>query len=267
MPEGRGKKAKKARWQVVLGVKQVLCGALGLAWMMIIIFVLGVLAGRGDVYRWLSGLGLVASEAGKVAQWSQPAETPPAAPAATAVPAAAPTAVPSATPATPPPAPAASAHPAQPVTGNIAAGPAPPASPAKKAKKGAGLREQKAKDEELQRLRQEVASKLKFQNSFDSTPTKAARPGQKQKDKHLAAAVKTPPKKVRVAQFRDLKAAKARMAELQKKGEKVTLTQGKDKKGAFYEIFREAPASVHETERVAQKTQKSAGSKPKQQGQ
>ncbi len=259
MPEGRGRKPKKARWQVVLGVKQVLCGALGLGWMMVIIFVLGVLAGRGDIYRWLSSWGLITPEATKIAQWSPPAEVPSA-----ASPAASPTAASTtATPATPPPAPATSAPSPAPVTGNIAATPATPDPPAKKVRKGAALRDQKAKDEELRQLRQEVASKLKFQNSFDSTPTKPARTASKQKEKHQAAAPKAPPKQVRVGQFRDLKAAKAKMAELQKKGEKVTMKQGKDKKGAFYEILREAPANAQPAETLAQKTQKPSGNKPK----
>ena len=253
MPEGRGKKARKARWQVVLGVKQVLCGALGLTWMMVIIFVLGVLAGRGDIYRWLSGWGLITPAAPQIARWSPPSEVSPAASPAPSSPA----------PAAAPPAPVASATSPAPVTGNIAAAPAPPAPPAKKARKGAALRDQKAKEEELRRLRREVASKLKFQNSFDSTPTKPARTTPKQKEKHLASAPKTPPKQVRVGQFRDLKAAKARMAELQKKGEKVTLKQGKDNKGAFYEILREVPTSTREANGLAQKSQKSGGNKPK----
>ncbi len=270
MPEGRGKKAKKARWQVVLGLKQVLCGALGLAWMMVIIFILGVLAGRGDIYHWLSSWGLVSPEAQKIAQWSPPAEAPPALPPAAApakpspaAPAAAP-AIPSPAPAMPPPAPSASPGLPPPVTGSLAAVPAPTASPAKKGKKGASPRDQKSKEEDLRRLRQEMASKLRFQNSFDSTPAKPARTAQKQKDK-AAAAPKAQPKQVRVALLRDAKAAKAKLAELQKKGEKVSLKQGKDQKGAYYEIVRETPAGARQTEPLAQKTQKSGGTKPKQQ--
>src|SRR4030042_1966902 len=212
MPEGRGKKIKKPRWQMVLGLKQVLCGALGLAWMMVIIFILGVLAGRGDIYRWLSGWGLVTVEAPRVGQWVPPAEAP----------------------------------------------------PAKKTKKGASLREQKAKEEELQRLRREVAQKLKFQNSFDSSPSKPGRGTQKLKEKPSAAA-RAPSTQSRVARFRDAKAAKAKMAELQKKGEKVTLKQGKDQKGAYYDLFRQAPAGSREADGLAQKTKKSSGNKPNSQ--
>jgi hypothetical protein len=267
MPEGRGRKAKKPRWQLVLGARQVILGVLGLTWMMMIIFILGVLAGRGDVYRWLSTWGLVTPEAAKVAQWSPPPEAPPAtAPAAPPAAPAAPAAVATATPpaAAPPPA----ASPA-PVTGSIAPPPSPAAAPpAKKAaKKGATLREQKAKEEELQKLRREVASKLKFQNSFDSTSTKPARTGQKPKDKTAAASHQGQAHQVRVAQYRDLTAAKAKMAELQKKGDKVALKKGKDNKGVFYDIVREAPspapANPQPADAVAQKTQKSSGNKPK----
>jgi hypothetical protein len=141
------------------------------------------------------------------------------------------------------------------------------ASPAKKAaKKGPSLRDQKAKEEELQRLRQEVAAKLKFQNSFDSHPPKPARTAQKQKEKTAPAPQKAQPKQVRVAQFRDLKTAKAKVAELQKKGEKVALKQGKDKKGVYYDIVREVPANPQPADALAQKTQKAGGTKPKKTG-
>jgi hypothetical protein len=258
VPAGRGRKAKKAQWQVVLGVKQVLCGAFGLAWMMVIIFVLGVLAGRGDIYRWLSGWGLVTPPASKMAQWSPLGPPPQVAPPAASIPTA-----PAAAPVAAPPARTASAPAPAPVTGNITAAPAPPAPPAKKARRATAHREQKAKEEELRRLRREVASKLKFQNSFDSTPTKAARSAQKRKERHLASATKPATKQVRVAHFRNLKTARAKMAELQKKGEKVTLKQGKDKKGAFYEILREIPTKTREANSLARKSHKSGGNKPK----
>jgi len=261
MPEGRGRKVKKPRWQMVLGLKQVLCGALGLAWMMVIIFILGVLAGRGDIYRWLSGWGLVTAEAPRVAQWAPTAEAPPGAPGAKSLPAAPGAAV---TPTTPPPAPTASAAPHSPVTGSLTAPPTSPSSPAKKTKKGASLREQKAKEEELRRLRREVAQKLKFQNSFDSSPSKPGRGTQKLKEKPSADA-KAPTAQSRVARFRDAQAAKDKMAELLKKGEKVTLKSGKDQKGAYYDLFRQNPGGSREANGLAQKTRKSGGNKPKSQ--
>jgi hypothetical protein len=225
-----------------------------------IIFILGVLAGRGDIYRWLSSWGLITPVSSKVAQWSPPAETPPPAEPEKSLPAA-----PAATVAAASPAPATSAASPPPVTGSIAPTPTPAASPAKKSKKGTALRDQKAKDEELRRLRQEMAAKLKFQNSFDSSPSKPAHTAQKQKDKTAAASPKAQSRQVRVAQYRDLKAAKVKMAELQKKGEKVALKKGKDKKGVFYDIVRDAPASAQPTDALAQKTQKSSGTKPKKQ--
>ncbi|MBI4644498.1 MAG: hypothetical protein HY743_12420 [Deltaproteobacteria bacterium] len=229
---------------------------MAMTWVMLIIFILGVMAGRGDIYRWFSSWGLITPVSSKVAQWSPPAETPPAAAPANALPG---TPAAAAAPATPP----TSAVSPPPVTGSIAPTPAPVASPAKKGKKGASLRDQKAKDEELRRLRREVAAKLKFQNSFDSHPSKPARTAQKQKDKTAAASHKAQSRQVRVAQFRDLKAAKAKVAELQKKGGKVALKQGKDKKGVFYDIVREAPAIAQPADALAQKTQKSSGNKPK----
>jgi hypothetical protein len=259
--EGRGKKAKKPRWQMVLGLKQVLCGALGLTWMMVIIFILGVLAGRGDIYRWLSGWGLLTMEAPRVAQWAPPAGALPGAPGAKSLPAAPGAAV---TPTTPPPAPTASAAPHPPVTGSLTISPASPSTAAKKSKRGASLREQKAKEEELRRLRREVAKKLKFQNSFDSSPSKPGRGTLKLKEKPSAAA-KAPSTKSRVARLRDAQAAKAKMAELQKKGEKVTLKTGKDQKGAYYDLFRQAPAGSREADGLAQKTKKSSRNKPKSQ--
>ena len=119
----------------------------------------------------------------------------------------------------------------------------------------------------MRRLRQEVAPKLKFQNSFDTTPTKPGRAAQKHKEKEKpgAAAAKSPPKQVRLAQYRDLKAAKAKMAEFEKNGEKVTLKQGKDQHGAYYEIFRQTPANTREAEGLAQKTQKPGAKKTKSQ--
>jgi len=253
MPEGRVKKPKKARWQVVLGLKQVLCGALGLAWVMVIIFVLGVLAGRGDIYRWLGAWGLVSGEAPRSAQWSPPPETPPAAPVK------APPAAPSAPVAAVPPA---AANPA-PIPGSItgAGAPSSPAAADKKAKKPASPRDHKAsKEEELRRLRQKMASKLKFQNSFDTSPPKSGRAGLKQKDKDKAAKAQAAP--VKVARFRDAKSAKAKMAEMQKKGEKVSLKQGKDQEGAYFDLLRQAPAAPQEAT-VAQKPKKSAGKKTK----
>jgi hypothetical protein len=101
---------------------------------------------------------------------------------------------------------------------------------------------------------------MTFLNSFDAT----SKPGTK-KDKAKAGAAKPQATQVKVATFRDGKAAKARMAELQKKGVKVSLKQGKDDKGATYTLYRQAPAPPKEGENLAKKKEKtgSSGSKPK----
>jgi hypothetical protein len=109
------------------------------------------------------------------------------------------------------------------------------------AKKGKGSgpgKDQKARDDEMRRVRQEVVRKLKFQNSLDGQP-KAAKAAAKPKEKAAAGKAQAAP--VKVAQFRDLKAAKARMAELQKKGVKVTLKEGKDQSGPLYTVYRQGP--------------------------
>jgi hypothetical protein len=246
MDAGRGKRGKKA-WQLSLGVKDLIFTGIGVAGLMVISFFLGALAGRGDIYRAAHSLGLLPPEVAKV-QWASPMiGTQPVAVAPPAPGAAAP-------PVAKDPAPAmtaqAKAAPEVPVTGAITPTPAP--APAAKKAKGS-LHQQKAKEEELRKLRQEVARKLKFQNSFDTT-AKAA------KAKENAAPKSTP---VKVAQFRDGKAAKAKLAEMQKKGEKVTLKQTKDNKGSLYIIYKQAPPKPGEGEKLAKKTAKSGEKRSK----
>lgn len=260
MAEGRGKKAKKAQWQLVLGLKQVLCGALGLTWMMLIIFVLGVLAGRGDIYRWLSSWGLITPAPAHIAHWSPPPEAPLANAAVKSPPQESGGAKPAA------PGPPATAPSPPTVTGSMtpAASSAHPPK-AKKVKKGLSHRDHKTREEELRRLRREVAAKLKFQNSFDSKTSKTAHPA-KIKQEKTAQARKDSSRQVRVARFRDLKTAKARMGDLQKRGEKVSLKKGKDKQGIYYDIFRETPAKQTRGEvGLAQKTKRADGNKSKRQ--
>jgi hypothetical protein len=255
MDAGRGRKTKKG-WQMSLGVKDIIFAGLGVAGLMMISFALGALAGRGDIYRAAHSWGLLAPEPPKV-QWApptmgaQPAAVTPATPGSPIAPATPPAATP---PSAPPPAQTAQAQapPEAPVTGSIA--PSAASAPAAKKAKG-GLLQKKAKDEELRKLRQEVARKLKFQNSFD-TAAKAA------KSKEKAAAKSTP---IKVAQFRDGKAAKARLAEMQKKGEKVTLKQTKDDKGPLYTIYKQTPPKPAEGEKLAQKSTKSGEKQSKPQ--
>jgi hypothetical protein len=255
----RGKKGKKAIWHLTLGLKDTIFAGIGVVGLMMMSFALGALAGRGDIYRVAYSWGLWAPENAKVAQLVPP-------PAATASSqGAAPGAQPAAAAAPAPaeaPGPAAAAPPKQgaPVTGSIAELPPSPAGAKKKAKSASGSRDHKAKEEEIHQLRQEVAKKLKFQNSFDTAPKTAK---QKPKEKEAKAKTAVAPTQVKVAQFRDAKAAKAKVAELQKKGIKTTLKQGKDGKGAYYTVYRQSAAKPQGNDKVAQKTEKPGDSKPK----
>src|SRR5271157_5150035 len=268
METGRGKKGKKAAWHLSLGLMDVIIVGIGVVGLMSLSFTLGALAGRGDIYRAAYSWGLLTPEPKAVSQEMPQAAAPPA--PATAVAPAAPTApaptaaASSATPAPPalaslPGGPAApSAAPAKlthttPIAGSMAPLPPPAAaaSSKKKAKAAQAQHEQKAREDQLHRERQEVASKLTFQNSLDSTP----KPGQK-KEK---TAAKPQPTLVKVGTFRDSKTAQAKMSELQKKGGKVTLKQGKDAKGAFYTLYRQnPPAPSKEGDPLAQKKEKAA---------
>ena len=252
---GRGKKGKKA-WQLNLRLKDVIFAGIGVVGLMSMSFALGALAGRGDIYRVAYSMGLLSPEAKQTAQMAPAppvAEAPVAAPAGTPA-AAAPS--PAAAPATTATS-ARSPHPA-PVTGSMAPLPPPAAaaSSKKKAKAAQVQHEQKAREEQL-RQHQDVAKKMTFLNSFDSTP----KPSQKKdKDKTKATAAKPQPAQVKVATYRDSKTAQAKMAELQKKGVKVTLKQGKDDKGACYTLYRQAPAAPsNEAEKMAQSKEKAGG--------
>lgn len=252
MQASRGKKGKRTGWQLVLGVKEVIFAGLGVAGLMMMTFALGTLAGRGDIYRILYNWGLLAPETAKLVQpWSAPEVAP--APRAGSPMAASPGPGPSASVVPAPPVQALAEPAAAPVKGTIAGVPG-PAAASKKTKSGTLSRQRKAREEELRQLRREVASKLKFQNSLETGSWKPARPAPKPK---LATA-----RQVKVAQFRNAKAARARLAELQKKGEKVTFKQAKDKKGVYYVIYRQRAAPAREAKTVSP-GKKGADSKPK----
>jgi len=229
---------------MTLGVKEVIFAGLAILGLMMMAFALGALAGRGDIYRVAYGWGLLTPDASRVAQWLPPGGGPPAAPVAAAAPGAAP-----ATPGGPATA-AAKTDSQAPVTGTIAPV---PGSPAQKKGKGASpARDKKAKEEEMKKIRKEVVGKLKFQNSFDTPP----KPRLAQKQKEKAGAAKPQPSQVKVGQFRDNKAAKAKMAELQKKGVKVTLKQTKDSKGPLYTVYKQTATPQQDSEKLAQKSPK-----------
>jgi hypothetical protein len=262
METGRGKKGKKAGWQLALGLKDAIFAGIGIVGLMMISFTLGTLAGRGDIYRAAYSWGLLAPESRPAVQAMPQVALVPATPLAAApVPAAStPTPAPAA-PAAPAPHPAtaaaAHAHHPKPVVGSMASLPAPAAASKnkKRAKAAARAQEQKAREEQVHRERQAMARKLTFLNSFDSAP----KSGQK-KDKTKTTAAKPHPTQIKVATYRDSKTARAKMAEWQKKGVKVSLKQGKDAKGAYYILYRQAPAaaSAHpqESEKLAQKKAK-----------
>lgn len=246
METGRGRRGKKA-WQLTMGLKELIFAAFGMAGLLMMSFTLGVLSGRGDIYRAAYSLGLLAPKANQAAQIIPPL-APPLAPIAAAT-------APAATPAANPPSPAALkvAAPAAakqsqpgPVIGAVVP-PSPPAattSAKKRAAKAHLAQEQKAREEQL-RQHEALAKKLTFLNSFD-TP---ARPGQKK------TAAKSTSTLVKVATYRDRKTAQAKVAELQKKGVSATLKQGHDHQGAYYTVYRQA-ASPKEPERLAQGKEK-----------
>jgi hypothetical protein len=264
---GRGKKGKKAGWHLTLGVRDTIFAGIGLVGLLMMSFALGALAGRGDIYRVAYSWGLMTPDGTKVAQWvpaagppaTAPGGTPGTATSATVAPAVTP--APAAAPASPAPVAAKPARTA-PVTGSIAPLPHPPAAAKKKGKTETTHRDHKSREEELRKVRREVVKKLKFQNSFDTSP-KPRLPKTKDHDK---AQAKTQPTQVRVAEYRTSKEAQARITELQKNGVKATLKKTKDSKGAVYTVYKPASPPQPGAEKVVQKPEKSSTSatrKPK----
>lgn len=277
--KGRGKKSKKAGWHMNLGLKETIFAGIGVVGLMMMSFALGALAGRGDIYRAASTWGLMSPESSRVAHWTPVTGGPPAtapAPVASAGPETASTptslekvaSVPAA--GTSPPVPAGAPHPvaaakpehAAPVTASITplSPPVPATTAKKKGKTGTGHHDPKAREAELQRLRQEVAQKLKFQNSFDTAP-KARLPKGKEHDK--AKAAKSQGTQVKVGQYKSSKEAEAKVAELQKKGVKASVKKSKDAKGTVYIVYKPGNAPHPDTEKLAKKPEKSTGAAKK----
>lgn len=255
MGETRGRKGKKSKWQITLGLKELIFAGIGLAGLIMLSFALGTLAGRGDIYRVLHNWGLLGPEAGNVIQaWpaASNVSAPPVTPAPAALPqeAAPPVAVsqPPA-PVSPPPVavapPQAAAPPHSspaPVTGAMA-----PPSPPTQVRKKPGKGEQAGKDP-LEKLRREVAPRLKFQNSLDPAAKKPGRTPEttaKGSDKSdRQASPRSTQNQIFVAKYRDGNQAKTQLARLRQKGERVTLKEGKDSEGHFYALYRELPAGT-----------------------
>lgn len=242
MADARGRRGKKTAWQVSLGVKEILFGILGIAGLMMMSFALGALAGRGDIFVMAHRWGLMGPEAAKVAQ----APTlPPVPPQVAAI--------------TPP-----AAAPAPPVSNappGTSSSPVPAAARKPAAKNPLSL--QKQKEEELRKLREELAKKANFINSQEHSRSsaKAAKGKGKEGEKPSMSGTKAP---VTVARFRDKAQAQAKLAELKKQGQKVALKEGRDQKGVYYAVVRQTPAGEAASQTVAAKASKPApAGKPK----
>ncbi len=229
MVESRGRKSKKGRWQLILGVKETLFALVGIVGLMMMSFAVGTLAGRGDIYRVLHNWGLLGPEAKTLQPWNLPHVAIAPGPA---VPQTIETAPASLVPVSPP-------LPAAPSGALAPAVPAPAAPPAKKAKANASRKDHKSREEELRRMREEVAKKLKFQNSLD---TAAVKPKTREPKARQAEKKAGPPAPIMVAKYRDKKAAVAKVAELQKQGEQATIKEGKDDKGPYFAVYRKKSA-------------------------
>jgi hypothetical protein len=268
MVESRGKKAKKATdWKLRLGIKELVFAGLGVSGLVMMSFALGTLAGRGDIYRVMHNWGLIGPDSSKTGQiWYQAPSPAPAQVVALASP---PAQEPDPAPAVKPGPPQAGAPLQAPVKAIITPAPHPV-----QAMKKSPKQEVKGKEDKLDKIRQDVAKKLRFQNSLDMTATRAAS-GEKAKkgaDKEPPVAVKAPAPPMLVAKFRDAPQARARLAQMQKQGEKVSLKEGKDQEGQYYAIYRQAAPRPGEPHRMVQaqvkkpkadnKTAKPAAAKP-----
>jgi hypothetical protein len=242
MVESRAKRGKKA-WQMTLGIKELIFTGLGVAGLVMMSFALGTLAGRGDIYRVLHNWGLLGPDSGKAGQIWYQAPPPPAAPVAALANPASQEAPPAenttphlthVTQKAPPPAP---------VKGNIIAPPV-------QAKKKSAKQEAQAKEDKLEKIRREVASKLKFQNSLDLAATRGPSSGEKSKkgsEKEQTAATKSAATEVVLVKYRNAAQARARLAQMQKQGEKVELKEGKDHDGQYFAICRQVAAKPLES--------------------
>jgi hypothetical protein len=264
---GRGKKGKKARWLLTLGLKDTIFAGIGVVGLMMMSFALGTLAGRGDIYRLAYSWGLLKPDGSRMVQWAPAPGPPPMTPSAAPGTATAPTAASAGAPVpagVPPPV-AAKSKPPAPLTGSIA--PLPPAAATKKkAKTGVSHHDLKTREEEMRRVRREVVQKLKFQNSFDTGPKpRLSKSKDHEKAQAKSGAAKSPSTQVRVAQYRSGKEAQAKVAELHKKGIKATLKKTKDSQGTLYIVYKPTTPPQKGANKLAQKPKKSSGAtrKPK----
>ncbi len=257
MGESRGRKAKKA-WQMQVGIKELIFTGLGVAGLVMMSFALGTLAGRGDIYRVLHNWGFLGPDSSRVGQIWYQAPTPP--PATAPVVALASPAPQQEAPPAEKPAPQQHAHsapkapPPAPVKGNIVAAPNPVVV---QAKKKSPKQEAKSKEDQLEKIRREVASKLKFQNSLDLAATRGSS-AKKGDDKGHTATLKSATTQVVLVKYRNVAQARAKFAQMLKQGEKVVLREGKDHEGQYYAICRQVAVkpseSHHKTHTQVKKT-------------
>jgi hypothetical protein len=239
MGESRGKRSKKTKWQLKLGIKELIFTALGVAGLAMMSFALGTLAGRGDIYRVLHNWGLLSSESGAVQMWGRGPSSPP-------------------TPVAPlasrpgpeiplPQTPAASSPKSPPVVGDIAALPGKPAPAEKKPATKANL-------DNLEKIRRKVASKLKFQNSLDPAATRKRLPAKEAKggtDKKATTVSRPASSLMIIAKFRNLNRAQVKLSQMRQQGDKVVLKEGKDAEGRYFAICQQVTASQPKSPQVA----------------
>jgi hypothetical protein len=265
------KEKKKKSLQLAKGSAKTLGYGLILVFLLIWVFALGVLTGRGDVNRWLQRLGLYKTELAARLGVAPPAEP-------TAPPAVLPTGEGSKAPAAALKAVEEGAKPPAPAENPAAAKPpseaAPPAAGLSGPKTGSESQTEAKKGKTPGKLenKEKIAEKLAFQNALDGTTRKPGKGGAKKdktKDIRTASAVPTPAgtggdgaadkKKpvaayqIKVATYHSPAEAQKAVADLGKKGFNVKVLQSKDKNGPAYVIQTPRYHTKAEAEKVAKK--------------
>ncbi len=235
MGESRGKRSRKTKWQLKLGIKELIFAALGVAGLAMMSFALGTLAGRGDIYRVLHNWGLLSPGRESVQMWGRAPSLPdtPMVPLASRPGQEVPE-PPASTDAQPPKSP--------PVTGDIAAL---PKKPPQAEKEKASKKTAKTKADNLEEIRREVASKLKFQNSLDLAATRRKPPtgeAKKGSDKKTTTVSRPSSTLMVVAKFRNLNRAQLKLSQMRQQGERVVLKEGQDDEGRYFAICRQITA-------------------------
>jgi hypothetical protein len=271
--EKKGKAKKEVTF--TMGAAKLLGSGLVIMFLMVWVFVLGVLTGRGDMNRLFQRLGLnktdLAARLGVAPDTPMPAVLPVAQPEEAAKATAdsgkkigqdekgKETKVVEASPATKTPDAAATKAPAETAkkSGEAAH---------QEAKRSKGLTQPKPEHDPT------LASKLSFQNSMDTPARKpsktvakkegaphaafvAAAPSRPQTDTATGTEKKKPvcAYQVKVASYRTAEEAEKALADLKKKGFKVSLQQGKDKSGTSFMIKTGRYNTKSEAEKVTQK--------------